>query len=158
MLYSALFTGYIIASVCISNLIIIFISIFYKIDNNDRFKFIDELDKLHNDITALSPLIQIKWSKKIIQLKLKNICKTIFMNLFNLCLMIMLLIITVTFTSAFPIWQNHLVILWSSTIITDFILVEALFEVFIWLFWVCRKNYSCISQFLIGIKNLRNIY
>jgi hypothetical protein len=146
------------SSICFSNLFIVLISIFYKFDRTERFNFIHGLDKLHKEPTALTPIIQKEWSKKILKLKCINILKTILMNLFNYCLMGVLMVITVTFSSAFPVWQDYLMILWGATIIADFILVEAMFEIVIWLFWVCRANHPYLSEFLIGLKNLRNLY
>jgi hypothetical protein len=139
------------------------LSLIYKFDKNKRNEIVLILDKLHNEAQdvnchkpAMCPYEQKKIEKKINSMYNIAFLKFLFLNILNMGLMSMLLLITATFTSIFPVWQNLIIILWGSTIVADFIIMEVIFEIIIWLFWVCRANHLNLSKCLLGIKNLRN--
>lgn len=82
------------------------------------------------------------------------------MNFLNICLMILLLYVSVTFCAVWNDWAGAVLILWILILIADFLVMELTLEILIALFYSCRGIIitNFFYKLFLGIKNLRNTH
>ncbi len=131
---------YVVASVFITNTLIILFSILYSVSDYQKEEIIKKDFK--------------KWAK----LNFWNLIKTLIGLISALGIWGGVFFISFGFSAVYSKWAYLLWIIWAFTLLADFVMMEIGFELLILLFYICRgeKLFEILMKFFLTLKNLRN--